>query len=362
MRQKSTNVNACPKNGISSTEPVFKALTIERFPKKTNRVNPEEMEKKNMRETRHMRALVTTTNFNDVCRAVTDLMAREKTVSIHKGDVYPVLNDYSESGLTSAGRKFEFPADYVKKIRTIHPDLANRIVDTSTKDAFEKCPEVITRSFGNGIDGVLSNRYAIFDDDEVIDILSDNEYLMSAGEFWYHLSPENFHIRFISNTPFKIPNDNSELHMAIFVDNSMLGAGSFKVRFGLYRSACTNGMIWGLKECTILRERHIGGKNIASELRECLIDVDKYERLLTEKIISMSNTDSKITGMTAEDAITYLKGVLLIGEKKAKNIIELYNNYGGKTKWDLCNAITDYAHQIDLNDRIRFETLALKVA
>ncbi len=311
---------------------------------------------------RQRKELIVAKGFGEIKEAVRSLMSQEETFTIDRGGKYPVLSDYSDCGLTMAGRKFGFPADYVQKIKELHPSLANEIVDTSTRDAFEKIPSALFRKFGNGIDAVLSSRYAIFDDDEVTDILEGNDYLMGAGEIWYHLSPEIFHLRFISSTPLTVPNDSSELHMAVFIDNSMIGSGSFKIRFGLYRSACTNGCIWGLKEFTVLRERHLGGKDIASVLRECLIDVDKYERILLNKVTEMTKTDSRISRMTAEDAITYLKGVLLIGEKKANEIITLYNEYGGKTQWDLCNAITDYAHTIDLDDRIRFEGLALKVA
>ncbi len=309
-----------------------------------------------------MSQLLKTKNFNEIYERVSALMKLERTEHISRGERYPVLSDYSECGLKMAGRKFGFPSDYVRKIRENHTELAEQIVDVSTSDYYKDNPSAMFRSFGNGIDAVLSSKYNIFDDNEVMDILSENAYLMGAGEFWYHISPECTHIRFISETPFYIPNDNSELHIAVFVDNSMVGSGSFKVRFGIYRSACTNGMIWGLKQFTILRETHLGNKPIADILHSALKDVHRYEEILMNRVTEMANTNSHISRLSAEDAITYLKGVLLIGEKKASEVIELYKDYGGQTRWDLCNAITDYAHSFDLNERLRLESIALKVA
>lgn len=285
------------------------------------------------------------------------------------------VDNYSTYGLSTAGIKLGFPATFVERYAKKHPDGAKKILTDCYSDMFDDFSEkkekgdkrsstsLFVRDFNDKHCAVLTDRYSVFDDDEVVDILSKNEYLMDAEEFWYNVSPERFHARFVSKNKLHIDGDSSPLSMCVFVDNSMCGASSFKIRFGIYRWACTNGMIAGLKEFTIVKEMHKGEKDYVEIVAKALSDVEKYEEMLLEMVKEASCTKSKIYELDEEQALAYIQKSLNVSKKASEKI---YSNftviYGGKSKWDLVNAITDYAHEVDINTRTMLETRALKVA
>ena len=86
--------------------------------------------------------------------------------------------------------------------------------------------------------------------------------------------------------------------------------------------------------------------------------------MLIQMAEKMQEDASAIYNMTDEQAVTYIKTRLTTTAKKAEEIIEVYNTvYGGFSKWDLCNAITEVAHNVgNVENRILFEERALKVA
>ena len=275
-------------------------------------------------------------------------------------------DDFSSYGLSQAGVKLGFPSKFLETLSTDgHTELADEILKTRLDDFFmKKDSPLLIRDFCDMHYGVLSDKYSIFDDSEIVDIISQVPYLMDAEEIWTNISPEQFHARFISKNKITLNGDDSPLSMAVFIDNSMVGKSSFTVRFGIYRWACTNGMITGLKEFQILRQVHKGKdtKEFAQIVNEALSNVQSYEKMLMDMVENMIATKSAIYEMSEEDALRYIKDKLTVGKKTAGKIIDMYQAYGGKSKWDLCNAITDYAHQLDFDTRLRFERLSSLVA
>lgn len=307
--------------------------------------------------------------FNEIEAFVKSEMETEQTypVSSYAELKRKEVCHYSDNGLQGIALRTKFPASFVNELShgTVEDvALGDEILNHQVNKYFDNNGKpLLFREFFGCVCGVLSDRYSVFDDDEVLSMIKDCPYLLDAEEIWASISPEHLHLRFISKNRLTIPNDDSELSMCVFIDNSMVGRSSLKVRFGIYRWACTNGMIAGLKEFTLLKERHFGEKNFTKMLSEVFSEVDKYEEMLLDIVKDMSVTKSHIYNMTEEDAVSYIKDKLNVGKKTAGKIIELYQNYGGTTKWDLCNAITDYAHNSEsIDNRVRLETLAMKVA
>ncbi len=48
--------------------------------------------------------------------------------------------------------------------------------------------------------------------------------------------------------------------------------------------------------------------------------------------------------------------------KRVLSYLKITVKYGNETKWDLTNAITDYAHVVDISSRIKLESAAFKIA
>lgn len=306
------------------------------------------------------------TTFLKEKEEVEKMMATENSYYVSGINDFPTLVKFNPAGISSAGARLRFPASFINTLKECnHEDLANDILMTRAGDYFDRTKgTLLVREFGNEVHGVLTDKYSIFDDDEVMNILNTSEYLMNAEEVWGDISPSHLHLRFISGNMLYIDGDKSPLSMAVFVDNSMTGESSLKIRFGIYRWACTNGVIAGFKEFNILREVHHGTKDYARLLNDALMQVEQYEEMMLKKVEEMSVTKSSIYQMSEEDAVRYIKDKLNIGKKNAQIVFDAYTNeYGGETKWDLCNAITFVAHNLEsIDERLRYEATALKVA
>ena len=318
--------------------------------------------------------MLTKGTWKDVRKRINDIAKTEKSYLFDRTMTTPDVLRFSTNGLSQLGNKAHFPAAFLNDlIASRHTELANEIVRTKMDDLFTAEPdkELFFREFAeeNGsnptIHGVLTSRYSVFDDKEAADILESSEYLMNAEEVWYDISADQFHARFISPERLHIKGDKSDLSMCVFVDNSMVGLSMFKIRFGLYRWACTNGMISDFKEFCMIRERHVGNeKDWMRIVAEAVLDAKQYEQMLLDKVSDMAETKSSIYAMTEEDAIRYIKDKLNTSKKMAREVLTCYNTtYGAFSKWDLCNAITDVAHKVEnIDARLLFESRAMKVA
>ena len=309
-----------------------------------------------------------TDDFNYVKAQINALITSREDRRIYKNSytpAYPLLvSDFAEEGLSQTATKLRFPAQFVNELAhgdSRHSRLATEILNMRYDDYFNKDEKVslFERKFGGKIWAMLSERYAFFDDDEILPIIEKSDYLMNdCAEYWYSVSPKHTHIRFISNNKLYVGEDKSPLSMCVFLDNSMTGFSSFRIRFGLYRWACTNGMISGLKDFEIIRETHAGEKDFKEATLEALDEIPMYEKMLVDQVERMQATESMIYEMDEEDALNKIKSYLNTSKKVASRIYDYYLIYGGKSAWDLCNAITDIAHDLDLEARLVFERKA----
>ena len=304
--------------------------------------------------------------FAEVRKQILDLVSTEKTETICAEDNFLFdVKDIAKEGMSQIGTKLSFPPMFIDKLNNDgHEDLSTTIINTRLNDYFHRNrgSKLFKRDFSGKTYGLLSERYAFFDDDEILPILERSEYLMNECEnFWCQISPVHTHLRFVSKNKLYIDGDDSPLSMCVFIDNSMIGMSSFKIRFGIYRWACTNGMISNLKEFTILKETHIGEKDFTSLTIEALEEARNYEQMLLDKVIRMRDTKCNIYGMTEEDAKKEIQNYLDTSKKVAKQIYEAFLFYGGVSQWDLCNAITEVAHERPLDERLKFEAKGFEV-
>lgn len=315
------------------------------------------------------------TDWNNVRTRINSIANSENSYRVGKATAFPAIDRFSDNGLSQLGQKMRFPAAFIRELADAgHTDLAEDIIRTRKDDFFLRYQDgdtpLLFREFKDDdgcdrIHGVLSDKYSVFDDKEVADIIESSDYLMNAAEVWANIDPDHFHSRFISGNKLTINGDPSPLSMCVFVDNSMVGKAMLTIRFGLYRWACTNGMITGLKQFNIVREKHIGANKYWNDIvASSMENIGEYENMLLDMVRDMSVTHSTIYGMADEDATRYIKDKLATSTKMACKILDFYHNtYGGQTRWDLCNAITDVAHELDnLENRLWFESKAMKVA
>ena len=318
-----------------------------------------------------MKKLVKKDNFDFFENCINLMCSTKETKTLEPtGDYFDFhfdIDDFATEGIEQAGVKLGFPANYIKKLANNRnsKDTANYLVNFHAEEYLQnkksEHPVLFERRFFGKIYGLLSEKYAFFDDTELLPIIKNNNYLMDSAEYWGYVSPTHTHLRFVSKNKLFVNGDDSPLSMCVFIDNSMVGMGALKIRFGLYRWACTNGMISNLKEFTIVKESHLGEKDFSNIVLSALDEAHLYEKMLIDKVERMNETKTKIYAMDEEDAIKEIKNYLSTSKKIASKIYQAFILYGGATQWDLCNAITDVAHDVDIETRLTFEAKAMSV-
>lgn len=308
-------------------------------------------------------------DLNDVRTKVDEICSTENSYAVDSLSAAPekLFNseNYSDFGFKSMGRMLNFPAPFVKSIEESDPNLSKEIIENRMRNFFLTRNRAFTvREFSDSVAGVVSDKYSYFDDNEVVDILEDSP--LSKLSFQnVIITPERFHLRAIDdNEPFHVSGDKSDMYFTFFVDNSMVGGSSFKVRLGVFRKACTNGLIVPVKEFIICKQVHRGRKDIAAEFNENIAFLSEKKDSIKTLLNDLSTADSAIEKMSEDFKADYLARKLNASQAEAEKIINLYQlTYGGKTKWALVNAVTEFARDIkDIDRREMLETRALKVA
>lgn len=304
--------------------------------------------------------------FEEAKAKVDSIMATHQTLEVD--GFSPRLADvesYSDFGLESMGRMVDFPANWIRRLNEYNPMLAKNNISTQIQHHFEEGDQnFFVREFNGKICGAVSNRYAFFDDDQVMDIIDGSEL---TGMQYRHciITPERLHLRAIDmDNTFKIPGDDSDLCFAYFIDNSMVGLSSFKVQLGIFRLLCTNGLIAPVRECVICKMVHRGTKDIAAEFNESIKLLNGKKEAFLESIKEMTSKESVLERMEEEMKLDYLSKKLNLSQKGSKAVYDLYRDvYGGQTKWALTNAITQYARDVNsIEMRTSLERRALIVA
>lgn len=307
-------------------------------------------------------------DFSEVAEQVENITSTENTFIIEPStDGYNKaiqLTNYSDFGLKTLGVTVGFPAPFIQKVAETNPELAEKIMVDRIDNYFlrDEKPAFYGREFLGKIQGVVSNKYAYFDDDEVIKVLGNSP--IKDLQFQHTLiTPERLHLRAIDKEPFKIDGDDSNLFFVFFIDNSMVGQSSFKVRLGIFRQACSNGLIINQGEFTMCRQVHRGTKDISEEFNTSLSFLVEKKDTIKAMISNSTITSAKIEEMQEEYKRDYLAKKLLLSKKETEKVLQLYVSYGGKTKWAMTNAITEFARDIkDINRRTVLESKALAVA
>lgn len=317
-----------------------------------------------------------TINFSEVQERVHAITDTENTFKVEQ----PIFNvcdmdNYSDFGLKSLGKMVGFPADFIRTLaETGSKPLGNRVILDRTTNYFKsgKAPFYV-REFGGQICGVVSDRYAYFDDDEVCDIIGGSP-LADLGYQYAGISPERLHLRAIDKeNPFKVEGDDSNLFLMFFVDNSMVGQASFKVRIGVYRQVCSNGMIIPMKNFTLCKAVHRGNKDIAAEFNQSVEFFkekrDEIQSILSDKAKELSSIEELRAKFNEDYVKTYVAKQLNTNKSETEKVIVLFDAYtiecGRPSKWAFINAVTQFARDLpesQLERRLYLESRAMQAA
>ncbi len=313
-----------------------------------------------------------TMSFNDVRQSIKSITDTENTFHIEASNFDKICNisNYSEYGLKSLGKAVGFPANFITEISTTNSSLANKIIrDRVTNFCDKNKRELYAREFYDKIYGIVTDKYSYFDDNEVMNIINDSP--LAKYRFQYALTtPERLHLRAIDlDNPFTVDNDDSNLYMLYYIDNSMVGKSAFKIRVGVYRQVCENGMIIPINDFILCRAVHRGRKDIAAEFSESVEFLSEKKGEI-QKIVSQTTAETATIQELQDDfKKTYVAKELQLNNKEAEKVITIFNTYtkeyGTPSKWAFINAVTEFAKELpakSIEKRILLESKALKVA
>ena len=323
-----------------------------------------------------------TVGFDAVASRVADICATEDTFKVEQ----PILNlcdtdAYSEFGLKSLGKMVGFPADFIRTLAETgsKPLAAKNIFDRTSHYFAEGGRPYFARAFGTPeheekkICGVVSDRYAYFDDDEVTSIIGGSP--LAGFRFQCaNISPERLHLRAIDlDSPFKVEGDDSNLFLMYFVDNSMVGQSSFKVRVGVYRQVCSNGMIIPMQSFTLCKAVHRGSKDIAAEFTKNVAFLAEKRGEIQTMLAHKAAETAAITELREKFDEEYVKAYihkhLNTNKSETEKVIVLFDAYsiecGRQSKWAFINAVTQFARDLpesQLERRLYLESRAMQAA
>ena len=153
------------------------------------------------------------------------------------------------------------------------------------------------------------------------------------------------------------------LFPAIFIDSSDVGRSALRIMFGIFRVACTNGLIIPAI-CTKIHQRHIGINKedllgiVAESIKNIPVMMDNAQELIwyaAEKKINMVTPDD--LGIIAKE----LKDLASVSEEESSQIIRIVREKYWTSQWGLVNGITEFAQSKTLERRIELEEAAGKL-
>jgi len=267
---------------------------------------------------------------------------------------------FSNNGLTALCNLVGVPTQYVKKcMAQDNLQLASENLNTWMKK-MPQTKEMLLRTTNERLFGMVSNRYTIFDDKEVLDVV---EGILGPKQNYsikdYSISPELMKLRIVSRDKINI--NGEDLSFGFDVRNSRVGRSSCTIDVLVYRAVCTNGMIFGGSKGMMFTKRHV-----AISRTDLITE-------FTDMLDRAPDTIGFIKKHIEESRLSIVKpGVItnLLSKFKAENISKNVSGrledsidggaYNG-TIWDFANNITLMSQDYSLETREKMERFAGKI-
>ena len=186
---------------------------------------------------------------------------------------------------------------------------------------------------------------------DVFDVIPEKDFSLVGSV----INPEVMHLRLKWPTQLI---DGEDLFPALFITSSDVGRAAISVQFGIYKMACTNGLVIARAGGDIFRQKHVGvlAEDISTTLKIFLENIG----ILKENAASwvQFSKEHKEEGITTQAYAERLKKQLAISEKSAKGIIALMQDKYGDSRWGLINAITEASQAYNLDKRLELEKAA----
>ena len=248
--------------------------------------------------------------------------------------------------------------DVLNDLASIYRDSANYLV----------------RMKGNVIRALLSNQYSIFDNKEFVDLVGEAVSTMgiTPSVARYSLDDDmRAYVVFPQITFAPDPqspsrnNDDGGLHPAIYVSNSERGGRSAKVVGAVYRSICTNGVIFGWREenAFVVRHRFHSKAMMAAMVADGIAEGLKMSEEATRRFIA--SQDKKVAAPNLRHIVDEWAGKYGITIEARENWLASITNeaivngrHDDVRVFDMVNAATYVAQTRDGSEVEHIERMA----
>ena len=268
-------------------------------------------------------------------------------------------HEFSNWSLNQLCSTVDVPAQYIKKCMAsdefaFGADNLNKWLYRLPQDK-----EYLLRTTNNRLHGFLTDRYAIFDDKEVLDVTQSAMNGIDGHKFGimqYLVSPELFSIRLVSNQCINIQGE--DLSVAYKIWNSRVGASSLNLEFFIFKWACTNGLIVGGGKLTVATQRHVKiNKDIwADKLQEIIGRTPQFVHFIKDAVES-ARVD-KLDNDSLEKIFNDFKESYKAPDVLVMGVKSRMEDYGGNTRWAVIQSITELAQNYSAETQERYERFA----
>lgn len=209
------------------------------------------------------------------------------------------LTDYAQTQLFT---KFNMPSRYMKRMLELEPskvaDHFNFWIEQISEDEKIENKNILLRGFEDSnvftqsneikIRGVLSDRYTILDNDEVLeDLVKVVDGIPDFTIESLFINDKKLHIRLSFNDIFEYFGKNAEgkddiVKCGLDIQNSEVGYSSLVISPITYRLVCTNGLkVWKAEKGLSKRHVHINRHELIGMMRNAMrLGVEKSKELL----------------------------------------------------------------------------------
>lgn len=235
--------------------------------------------------------------------------ANDNQVAFETGEGFSMVGTLNDWAFKQVCSRLNVPSGWLG-----NPDVCpeNLKVDVLNDLAgiYRDSADYLVRMKGNVIRALLSNQYSIFDNKEFVDLVGEAvstmgitpsvaRYSLDDDMRAYIVFPQ---VTFAPDPQVitRLPgeprgnDDDGGLHPAIYISNSERGGRSAKVVGAVYRSICTNGMIFGWRDenAFVVRHRFHSKAMMATMVADGIAEGLKMSEEATRRFIA--SQDKKI--------------------------------------------------------------------
>lgn len=267
-----------------------------------------------------------------------------------KDQAFPFSNHALSQICSTAG----VPAYYIKKCMG---DNDFELVLKNMRKWFEKLSpekEMLLRTTDGRIHGVLSNRYGIFDDSPLLQIINDT--IGKHGDFViknFMANPESMNLRIIANKQIDVAGE--DLSIGLNIKNSRVGTSAVDVQFLMFKWACTNGTFFGGGKGEFYNKRHTGieYEQVQNGLVEVLEKMPSAVLKIKEWVEAAK--ENKLTSKEIERLLKEFERDTGNNKLLTGRVLDLLPTYGGNaensSRWSIVQAMTEASQIYSIDTR-----------